>query len=77
MNATSANGGLVVVGSGAEDDRTFGALLASPPVAAIEVNVSALLDDGTQQGEISRASTLAEQLISKAGRMLSSTPAAR
>ena len=64
MNATSANGGLVVVGSYVpKTTGQLGALLASPQVAAIEVNVSALLDDGTQQGEISRASTLAEQLI--------------
>lgn len=64
MNATSANGGLVVVGSYVpKTTGQLGALLASPQVAAIEVNVSALLDDSTQQGEISRASTLAEQLI--------------
>lgn len=64
MQATGETGGLVVVGSYVpKTTGQLAALLASPLIAPIEVNVPALLADETQQNEIDRASERADQLL--------------
>ncbi|MFN8442422.1 MAG: four-carbon acid sugar kinase family protein [Caldilineaceae bacterium] len=64
MNATGDTGGLVVVGSYVpKTTGQLGALLASPQINPLEVNVPALLADDTQSNEISRVHEAADQLL--------------
>lgn len=64
MNATGDTGGLVVVGSYVpKTTGQLGALLASPQINPLEVNVPALLADDTQSIEVARVHEAADQLL--------------
>ena len=64
LDLPDAGGGLIVVGSYVpKSSGQVAALLERPGLAAVEVDVAALLDDGRQGGEVARAAREADALL--------------
>ncbi len=66
LQLLDAGGGLIVVGSYVpKSSGQVAALLERPGLAAVEIDVAALLDEARQDGEVARAARQADALLSR------------